>query len=94
MTVAQIVLPDSFYNLSSEEVRKEAEMRRKKLAESQLLIPKSYKEKRALAAKRRYKRTLIRIQFPDGVLLQGEFLPSEPTSALYEVWNSPLYCLL
>jgi UBX domain-containing protein 6 len=85
MAAARIVLPDSFYNLSAEEVRKEAEMRRKKLADSQLLIPKSYKEKRALAAKKRYKRTLIRIQFPDGVLLQGEFLPWESTCALYEV---------
>ena len=60
-------------------------MRRKKLADSQLLIPKSYREKQAQAAKKRYKRTLIRIQLPDGVLLQGEFLPWEPTSALYEV---------
>ncbi|KAJ3705812.1 hypothetical protein LUZ61_009517 [Rhynchospora tenuis] len=81
---ARIELPDSFYSLSAEEVRRDAEMRRKKLADSQLLIPKSYREKQALAAKRRYKRTLIRIQFPDGVLLQGEFLPWETTSALYE----------
>lgn len=84
MAAARIELPESFYNRSAEEVRREAEMRRKKLADSQLLIPKSYKEKQALALKKRYKRTLIRIQFPDGVLLQGEFLPWEPTSALYK----------
>lgn len=87
---ARIDLPDSFYNLSLEEVRREAEMRRKKMAESQLLIPKSYREKQAQAARRRYTRTIIRIQFPDGVVLQGVFSPREPTSALYEFVSSAL----
>ncbi|KAE8705442.1 Plant UBX domain-containing protein 2 [Hibiscus syriacus] len=87
---AKIELPDSFYNLSIEEVKREAEMRKKKIAESQLLIPKSYKEKQAKATRRRYRRTIIRIQFPDGVVLQGEFAPWEPTSALYEFVSSAL----
>lgn len=82
---AKIELPDSFYKLSAEEVRREAELRRKKIEESQLLIPKSLKEKQAKAARKRYTRTIIRIQFPDGVVLQGVFAPWEPTSALYEV---------
>jgi hypothetical protein len=66
-------------------VRREAELRRKKIEESQLLIPKSLKEKQAKAAKKRYTRTIIRIQFSDGVVLQGVFAPWEPTTALYEV---------
>lgn len=67
-------------------------MKRKKIAESQLLIPKSYKEKQAKAARKRYKKTVIRVQFPDGVVLQGVFSPSEPTSALYEVSScSPFF---
>lgn len=82
---AKIDLPDSFYNLSAQELKREADLRRKKLEESQLLIPKSYKEKQAQLARRRYKATVIRIQFPDGVVLQGVFLPWEPTTALYEV---------
>ncbi|KNA03592.1 hypothetical protein SOVF_207660 [Spinacia oleracea] len=81
---ARITLPDSFYKLSSEEVRREAELRKKKMAESQLLIPKSFKEKQAQAARKRYTRTIIRVQFPDGVVLQGVFSPKESTSALYE----------
>lgn len=60
-------------------------MRRKKIADSQLLIPKSYKEKQAKAARRKYTKTVIRIHFPDGVVLQGFFNPWEPTSSLYEV---------
>lgn len=87
---AKIELPESFYNLSLEEVKRDANMRRKKLEESQLLVPKSLKEKQARAAKKRYRKTVIRVQFPDGVVLQGVFSPREPTTALYEV--SPLSC--
>lgn len=87
---AKIELPDSFYRLSIDEVKREAEMRRKKLAESQLLIPKSYKEKQAKAARKRHAKTVIRIQFPDGVVLQAFFNPREPTTALYEFVSSSL----
>ncbi|XP_020221606.1 plant UBX domain-containing protein 2 [Cajanus cajan] len=87
---AKIELPDSFYNLSAEEVRREAELRRKKLADSQLLIPKSLREKQAKASRKRYSKTIIRIQFPDGVVLQGVFAPWEPTTALYEFVSSSL----
>ncbi|KAH7836083.1 hypothetical protein Vadar_032532 [Vaccinium darrowii] len=81
---AKIELPDSFYNLSLGEAKRDADMRRKKIEESQLLIPKSYKEKLAKTARKRFKKTVIRVQFPDGVVLQGVFSPQEPTSALYE----------
>lgn len=87
---AKIELPDSFYNLSINEVKREAEMRRKKLAESQLLVPKSYKEKQTKAARKRHEKTVIRIQFPDGVVLQAFFSPREPTTALYELVSSSL----
>ncbi|KAH7516294.1 hypothetical protein FEM48_Zijuj10G0120000 [Ziziphus jujuba var. spinosa] len=87
---AKIVLPDSFYNLSFDELKREADLRRKKIADSQLLIPKSYKEKQAKAARRKYTKTVIRIHFPDGVVLQGFFNPWEPTSSLYEFVSSAL----
>lgn len=87
---AKINLPDSFYNLSAQELKREADLRRKKIEESQLLIPKSYKEKQLKAARKRYKATVIRIQFPDGVVLQGVFLPWETTTSLYEFVSSSL----
>ncbi|KAG4398449.1 hypothetical protein AAZX31_08G042300 [Glycine max] len=87
---AKIELPDSFYKLSAEEVRREAELRRKKIADSQLLIPKSLKEKQAKVSRKRYTKTIIRIQFPDGVVLQGVFAPWETTIALYEFVSSAL----
>ncbi|KAH6773903.1 plant UBX domain-containing protein 2 [Perilla frutescens var. frutescens] len=87
---AKIELPDSFYNRSAEELKREAEARRKKLEESKLLIPKSYREKQAKAARRQYNKTVIRIQFPDGVVLQAIFSPLEPTGALYEFVSNAL----
>lgn len=71
------------------ELKREAEARKKKIDDSQMLIPKSYREKQAKAAKKRYTKTVIRVQFPDGVVLQGVFSPAEPTSALYEVIPLP-----
>uniref|UniRef100_A0A0E0BI51 UBX domain-containing protein n=1 Tax=Oryza glumipatula TaxID=40148 RepID=A0A0E0BI51_9ORYZ len=73
-SVAEDDLPDSFYSLSNEEIRNEAKMRRGRLEQSWLLIPKSYKEKQALAARQKYKQALIRIPFPDGVILQASGL--------------------
>lgn len=87
---AKIHLPDSFYNLSLGELKREADMRKKMIADSQLLIPKSYKEKQAKSARMKYKKALIRVQFPDGVVLQGVFSPYESTSALYEFVCSAL----
>ncbi|GER29802.1 UBX domain-containing protein [Striga asiatica] len=87
---AKIELPDSFYNLTAEELKRETDTRKKKLEESKLLIPKSYREKQAKAAKRRYKKTVIRIQFPDGVVLQAIFSPFESTGAIYEFVSNAL----
>ncbi|CAN8266886.1 unnamed protein product [Cochlearia groenlandica] len=87
---SKIEVPDSFYSLSADEIKREADLRRKKIAESQLLIPRSYKEKQAKAGRKRYKRSMIRVQFPDGVVLQGVFAPWEQTIALYEFVSSAL----
>ncbi|CAN6210652.1 unnamed protein product [Urochloa humidicola] len=85
-----VPVPDSFYNLTGEEIRNEAKMRRERLEQSRLLIPKSYKEKQALAARQKYKQAVIRVQFPDRVILQGVFLPGEATGSLYEFVASAL----
>lgn len=87
---AKIELPDSFYKLSLDEVKREADLRKKKIEESKLLIPKSLKEKQAQAARKRYTKTVIRVQFPDGVVLQAFFSPRETTTALYEFVSSAL----
>ncbi|CAK9231356.1 unnamed protein product [Sphagnum troendelagicum] len=87
---AKIELPDSFFELTASEVKMEAASRKKRLEEGQLLIPKSFRAKQASIAQRRYKAALIRIQFPDGIVLQGMFLPGELTSAIYQYVASVL----
>ncbi|KAJ7525044.1 hypothetical protein O6H91_17G033800 [Diphasiastrum complanatum] len=90
ISAATIQLPESFYELSAAEIKSEAARRGKKLEESEMLIPKSYREKQAAAARRKYKFSVIRVQFPDGMIIQGVFLPREPTTALYEFVESTL----
>ena len=51
----------------------------------QVLMTRAARERQAAALKRRYRAALIRVFFPDGLVLQGVFRPSEPTTALYEV---------
>jgi len=87
---AKIELPDSFFELTASEVKMEAASRKKRLEEGQLLIPKSFRAKQASIAQRCYKAALIRIQFPDGIVLQGMFLPGELTSAIYQYVASVL----
>ncbi|EFJ05942.1 hypothetical protein SELMODRAFT_28302, partial [Selaginella moellendorffii] len=84
-TASRAELSADFYELSLDEVKKQAAIKRKKLEDSQLLIPKSLREKQVLAARQKYKVSVIRILFPDNVVLQGLFLPKEPTSAIHEV---------
>jgi hypothetical protein len=84
-TASRIEVPDSFYKLSPSEVRAEAAARKKALENSQLLIPKSFKEKQAQQARDNYKAAMIRVQFPDGMVLEGVFSPQESTTAIYEV---------
>ncbi|CAM6010723.1 unnamed protein product [Sphagnum balticum] len=87
---AKIELPDSFFEVTASEVKMEAASRKKRLEEGQLLIPKSFRAKQASIAQQRYKAALIRVQFPDGIVLQGMFLPGELTSAIYQYVASVL----
>ncbi|KAJ0896340.1 hypothetical protein HanRHA438_Chr08g0333651 [Helianthus annuus] len=60
---AKIQLPDSFYNLSIDEVKREAESRRKKLAESstfsaKIIQGKTSKSRKKTTRKDRHKNTI------------------------------------
>eukprot|EP00897_Mesotaenium_endlicherianum_P009706 jgi/Mesen1/8764/ME000524S08057 len=81
---ARIEVPDAFYNKTAAEVRAEALARKKRLEDSQVLMTRAQRERLAAggAARRLYNTCIMRVQFPDGLLLQGLFLPQEPTSAL------------
>lgn len=84
-SAARIEIPDSFYDRTAEDVRQEMLARRKAMEGAQVLMTRAMKEKQKEALKRKYKMAVIRVLFPDGLVLQGLFRPWEPTSAIYEV---------
>ncbi|CAG9766427.1 unnamed protein product [Ceutorhynchus assimilis] len=70
---AKLDLPQDFYAISPEEIKKEQQYR-SEMAEKQLqLRTKAMREKEELREIRKYKYSLIRIRFPDGLYLQGTF---------------------
>ncbi|CAH2986918.1 unnamed protein product [Chilo suppressalis] len=70
---AKMQLPSSFYALTPEELKREAQLRAEAIEKSQMLRTKAMREKDELREMRKYKFAIIRIRFPDGILLQGTF---------------------
>ncbi|XP_045762191.1 UBX domain-containing protein 6 [Maniola jurtina] len=66
-------LPPSFFALTPEELKKEQQLRTEAMEKSQMLRTKAMREKDELREMRKYKFAIIRIRFPDGILLQGTF---------------------
>ncbi|KAI4497908.1 hypothetical protein M0802_007024 [Mischocyttarus mexicanus] len=81
-------LPDSFFNLTVEDAKillRDAKRKREELEEAPLLIEaqrKLEKEKRILAQLNKYRRVVIRVQFPDKLVLQAWFKPVETVQAI------------
>lgn len=57
-----------------------------------MLATKAYREKMKHSSTRIYKYSLIRIRFPDGVILQGTFAVNEPFHNVFEFLNENLSC--
>jgi len=76
-------LPDSFFDLDLHDARtlmRDAKRRREQLEDAPLLTEAQRKldqDKRILDQLNKYRRTVIRIQFPDQYVLQGLFGPLE-----------------
>ncbi|XP_066262322.1 UBX domain-containing protein 6 [Euwallacea similis] len=69
----RLELPQDFYAISPEEIKKEQQSK-SEMAEKQLqLRTKAMREKDELREIRKYKFSLIRVRFPDGLYLQGTF---------------------
>lgn len=63
-------LPQDFYALTPEEIKKEQQLRSEVLEKQMLLRTKAMREKDELREIRKYKFALIRVRFPDGIYLQ------------------------
>jgi len=85
-------LDESFFELSVDEVKKlyaERVKEVKRLQEGDQLVTKSFKESRKEAEKMdllsKYKRSVVRCQFPDRWTLQASFLSGENVWEIYEL---------
>ncbi|CAH0598301.1 unnamed protein product [Chrysodeixis includens] len=80
----KVQLPPSFYALSPEEIKREQQLRTEAIERSQMLRTKAMREKDELREMRKYKFAIIRVRFPDGILLQGTFSVYERYNEVHE----------
>lgn len=68
-----ISLPPDFFNVTPEELKREQELK-SDLAEGEIMLrTKAMRERAEIKERRKYRFCLIRIRFPDGLVLQGTF---------------------
>ncbi|XP_046436214.1 UBX domain-containing protein 6 [Neodiprion fabricii] len=77
-------LPPIFFTMSPEEIKKEHQLRSEAVAKSQILRTKAMREKEELREMKKYRYALIRVRFPDGVMLQGTFAVYERVENVVE----------
>lgn len=75
-------IPDEFYSISPEELKKEQQRKQEAVETLGMLRTKAMREREERRELLKYKFTLIRVRFPDGILLQGTFKATEKLSAL------------
>lgn len=66
-------LPLEFFNLTLEELKRERQERTTAVERSQMLMTKVMRERLEIKEIRKYRFSLIRVRFPDGLILQGTF---------------------
>ncbi|XP_064633426.1 UBX domain-containing protein 6-like [Lineus longissimus] len=77
-------LPPEFYNVSPEELKREQQIRTEAVEKLGMLRTKAMREADEKRELRRYRYTLLRVRFPDNIILQGTFRAQEKCSALFE----------
>uniref|UniRef100_A0A182JLQ8 Uncharacterized protein n=1 Tax=Anopheles atroparvus TaxID=41427 RepID=A0A182JLQ8_ANOAO len=83
-------LPPDFFRISPEEIKREQQLRTDALEQAQILKTKAMREKEELRTINRYKFSLIRVRFPNGVYLQGTFNVYEKLNQVLEFVQSCL----
>ncbi|XP_070271945.1 UBX domain-containing protein 6 isoform X1 [Myotis yumanensis] len=80
---SQFDLPPDFFNLTTEEAKREQKLRSEAVERLSMLRTKAMREKEEQREMRKYTYTLLRVRLPDGCLLQGTFYARERVAALY-----------
>lgn len=66
-------LPPGFFNLTADELRKEQQLKTEQVERDSMLMTKAMRERAEAREMRKYRFSLIRVRFPDGLILQGTF---------------------
>lgn len=66
-------LPPEFFHITVEDLRKEQKLRTEAVERDSMLMTKAMREKQEAREMRKYRFSLIRVRFPDGLILQGTF---------------------
>lgn len=82
--LARVTLPNDFFNLTVDELKREQERRTAEVELNSCLRTKEMREREAVRELSRYRYTLMRIRFPDGIILQGTFSVKEKLYKVYE----------
>jgi len=90
----QMHLPPDFFSVSADEIKREQQARTEAVEREGMLRTKAMREREEQREKRKYRFTLIRIRFPDGLVLQGTFSVYEKYAAVTDFVNESLECPL
>ncbi|XP_074644212.1 UBX domain-containing protein 6-like [Tubulanus polymorphus] len=82
--IERVRLPDAFYAISADELKREQQLRADAVEKLGMLRTKAMRERDEQRELRRYRYTLIRIRFPDSFAIQGTFRANEKASAVFE----------
>ncbi|XP_042895062.1 UBX domain-containing protein 6 [Parasteatoda tepidariorum] len=80
----EINLPEEFFHLSAEELKREQETKAETVELMTQLRTKAMRERDEIREFHRYKFALIRIRFPDDIFMQGTFYVHEKLQAVKE----------
>ncbi|XP_032590603.1 UBX domain-containing protein 6 [Drosophila grimshawi] len=86
----RVVLPDDFYRISPEEIKREQQLRAEAIESSQMLKTKAMREREEQRNLRMYRYSLVRVKFPNGLLIQGTFNVYEKIADVFEFVQSCL----
>ncbi|XP_046809128.1 UBX domain-containing protein 6 [Lucilia cuprina] len=86
----RVVLPDDFYRISPEEIKREQQLRAEAIESAQILKTKAMREREEQRALRMYKYALVRVKFPNGLFIQGTFSVYEKICDIFEFVQSCL----
>jgi len=79
---SRITVPEEFYRVTPEELKREQQARTEAVEQFGMLRTRQMRERDRIRELRRYRYCIIRIRFPDGVLLQGTFCATDKLSAV------------